>query len=345
MASSSRNERAPDICFVCCIESGLLEPMTLYLVESLRRFGGRLRSSAVVAVTPRFGPPLRRSTRELLRELDVEHLRVPLHSRFSWYHYLNKPVALAHAEKLANTELMAFLDSDVLVLGEPTELALAGNVDFTASVSDVALGGTTGAADPTEPAWRAICDLAGVTLSELPWVTTHLDRRRIRLYFNSGVFAYRRTTELGRELRDMLTTVLRRRIRLPGSASRVVEQVLLTPLVIRHGLRWTGLPFTHNHTMASYMPEYYRAETFRTARIVHYHDSMEPHFWPTFAQRLGAEHPEVAEWLRPHGPIATYASPSARALAELLRVERGVRRRAYEVGERRRRMPDVHRAP
>jgi hypothetical protein len=172
-----------------------------------------------------------------------------------------------------------------------------------------------------------------VALSDLPWVTTHLDQTRIRLYFNSGVFAYRRTTELGRELRDMLTTVLSRRIRLPGSASRVVEQVLLTPLVIRHGLRWTGLPFTHNHTMASYLPEYYRPEAFRMARIVHYHDSMERHFWPTFLQRLGAEHPEVAEWLRPLGPIENRASPPARALSEVLRVERGVRRRAYEVGD------------
>lgn len=46
------------ITFVCCVESGLLENQTVRMIESLRRWGGRLRESPIFAVTPRIGSPL-----------------------------------------------------------------------------------------------------------------------------------------------------------------------------------------------------------------------------------------------------------------------------------------------
>ena len=59
--------------FVCCVESGWLETQTIRLVESLRKFGGTFSQEPVIAVTPRFGPPLSKRTHAQFRELGVTH--------------------------------------------------------------------------------------------------------------------------------------------------------------------------------------------------------------------------------------------------------------------------------
>jgi hypothetical protein len=86
---SSTSHDAPDalptgtdsICFVACVESGPLEAQTVRLADSIRRFGGRLAGSDIIAVTPRFGPPLARETRRRFAELGVRHERIPAHRR------------------------------------------------------------------------------------------------------------------------------------------------------------------------------------------------------------------------------------------------------------------------
>ena len=66
-----------DIAVVCCVEAGPLELMTVRMVESLRRFGGRFSRMDVFAVTPRFGASLLRSTLRAFQALDVRYLRFP----------------------------------------------------------------------------------------------------------------------------------------------------------------------------------------------------------------------------------------------------------------------------
>jgi len=326
----SRSSRPGDeILFVCCVESGVLEAMCVRLFESLRLFGGRFAASPAMAVTPRFGPPLGRGTLRAFEELDVEYVRVPLESRFSWFHFLNKHAALRHAEDHASTSLIAYLDADTLVLGEPEAFRLDDAVDFAAMTSDVTVGATSGADDPHDAAWRSICEVAGVSIDELPWMTTHLDHERIRLYFQGGVYIYRREIRFGLKMQELLTSVLVQKVRLPGGAWTFLEQALPGPLVVKNHFLWSELPFSHNHTMSSYLPQFYDARAFAHARVVHYHDSMSPDYWPTFLGRLADAHPPVAEWLRTLEPIVDDSPRLWRAVNQLLRIERGLRRRAY----------------
>jgi len=322
---------AHELCFVCCIESGILESLTLRLVESIRSFGGGFSKSPIVAVTPRRGPRLSRATVVRLRELDVEYIRMPLIPRYAWFNFLNKPAALAHVEEQADAASIAFVDSDVLVLGEPIALALPDGVDVIAAVPDIAVGATTGPGDEMDDAWRALCELCSVKLDDLPWVTTRLDRQQIRLCFQAGVFAYRRELGLGTAYRDAVISTMDGGIRLPGTAWTFLEQALLAPLVVGRGLRWRQLPFDHNLTMASYLTQYFRAEELRDARLVHYHDSMAPHFWPTFLERLAVDHASVGSWLEPLGPAVDEAPWDARMVRTAMRAQRGLRRRAHHV--------------
>jgi hypothetical protein len=245
---------------------------------------------------------------------------------YSWYHYLNKPVALRAAEGIVETELVAFLDSDTLVLGEPASLLLEDGVDFTACISDIELGGTTGPGHPSEEGWRRVCELAGTSVDHLPWVEAPLDRVRMRLYFNSGVMAYRRSKRLGALQLDLLTRVFEEGVQLDGSATRMLEQVVLAPLAVARGIAWQALPFSHNTAMISYTP--YVPDHLREAVVLHYHDSMSPSRWAEFMARMEVERPESAEWLRAAGPIVNPARYPQRAAGEVLRIARGVRRRA-----------------
>ena len=116
MSDPDRTTPTSRITFACCVEYGTLEEGTLRLVESLRRFGGRFAGAHVVAVTPRRGPKLRTATLRKFSKLGVDYVRVAPENRYAWMPYLNKYFALKEAQQRANGDLVAWMDSDVLVL-------------------------------------------------------------------------------------------------------------------------------------------------------------------------------------------------------------------------------------
>jgi hypothetical protein len=321
----------PSICFVACVESGPLEAQTVRLVESIRRYGGALADGDFVAVTPRFGPPLSRATRRRFDELGVRHARLRSHPQYAWYHYLNTPIALAAAEELTDADLLCWTDSDLLFLGEPSELLIGDDLDFIAGSTDNGVVGSTGPDSPFEDDWRRLCDAVGVDVEELPWVTTHLEQERIRLYFQAGVFSYRRGIGFSQTYLDLCIAALDKRFGFSHKAENYTDQAVLGLTAHKMGLRWRQLSPTHNFPMASFLPHADRPEELAQARILHYHDSMQPHFWATCLERLSHDHSEVHEWLSAQAPLSDPAPATSRALREVLRVARGVPRRRYRL--------------
>ena len=191
--------RRPSLTVVLCVEAGLLEPMTIRMVESLRRFGGRFADVDVVAVTPRLGPPLASATRRAMRDIGVRHLDIRPLTPYTWHHYMNKPQALMAAEGVCDTDAIAWLDSDVIILSEPGDLDLPAGCDFVASAPDTGIIGSHGSDDPNDAFWGRAASLIERRAEDLPWATTG-DGHRIRFYWNAGVFTYRRSSFLGREL-------------------------------------------------------------------------------------------------------------------------------------------------
>jgi len=104
----------PEMTFVCCVESGSLESQTVRMVTSLRKRGGQFANAPIVAVTPRFGPPLSKQTHRAFDALDVTYIRRTSKFRFSWFKFLNKPLSLVFAEESIDSEVIGFLDSDLL---------------------------------------------------------------------------------------------------------------------------------------------------------------------------------------------------------------------------------------
>jgi len=325
-------DKAPSVTFVCCVESGPLEDQARRLAQSLRRFGGRFSSSPLLAVQARPGPGLSAGTLSAFEEAGVRYARIPGVQGLAWNKFLNKPMALAWAAKEGSSRLLCWLDSDILVTGEPDAFSLAPGIGFAACAPDKNLG-TAGPGDPNEPYWEAVCAALGMDIASLPMIVTKAEGTRIRFYFNSGVFVFERDGPLAE-------TFLRTCLDLAGAqlASRhagifFLDQVALGLSALRAGTAWEELPLSHNHTLGSKAPPILASpEAVSKAKILHYHDALWPPHWQGLLDLLGRSLPDVRAWLEPQGPMRNPAGMPARIHSRILAFLRRNKQKRYEEG-------------
>ncbi|MBD2778377.1 hypothetical protein ICL16_41635 [Iningainema sp. BLCCT55] len=299
------------------------------MIQSLRRWGGKFASAPIFAVTPRFGPPLTHKTRQLLEDLQVQYLRFQKKSNYPWNTYLNKLYALQAVEQRVKSECVAWLDSDLLVLNEPDQLTLNQEESFAACAPDKNIG-TTGVDDPHEPYWREICKYIGLDIEDLPWIKTEQEGIRIRLYWNSGLFVYRRSTNFAEHYLQTFFQMCDSRIASHESGCFFNDQVALGLTMVKMGIPWRALPYSHNYSMGSRTHKHwYSEEKLTKAKIIHYHDAMLPDFWETFLECLSKTHPPVADWLSPLGPLRKESPLQWRAMNKLLHTFRLQQKQAY----------------
>lgn len=321
----------PDITFVCCIESGSLELQTIRMVESLRRWGGRFADVPVYAVSPRFSPPITKSTRLALEKFQVKHLSFQTKNKYSWYKFLNKPLSLAAVEKIATTECIGWLDSDLLVVDEPYQLELSESESIIACASDKNVG-TAGGEDPNEPYWKEVCQHLGLNIEDLPWTQTELEKERIRLYWNTGIFSYRRSTNFGQKYLDTVIKLLDAFIASHKTKIYFHEQMSVGLAVAKNKIPWSPLSRSHNFSVNTNRPkEYYNLQEMKEAKIIHYHGAMtEAFYWETFMDLLKITHPDIADWLKPLGTIQkNQTSYTSRVFRKLLDYKRLRKQKAY----------------
>ena len=307
------------ITFVTCVESGPLETQVVRMVESLRRFGGSYADCPVWAIKPRFGPPVGRRTRRAFDSLGVEFHSTSRADGFGWYPFLNKTRAVVYGAEHAPTEYVGWLDADLVFTGDPTELCPTAADDVVACSPDNP-GGSTGPGDANEPYWREACAVNDFDVDQLPWVTTEREQERIRLYWNGGIFTFRRATGFAQEYERCTTRLLDARLASAVTGVFFLEQSALGIAAAKMGLRRRQLSHSHNYEMGSAIHErWYTEDKLRAARLVHHHDCMWPAFWPTFLGCLKRTHPDVAGWLEPLGPLANEAPRPYRVVAKALK--------------------------
>jgi hypothetical protein len=317
------------ITFVCCVESGSLETQTTRMIESLRRWGGKFANAPIFAVTPRFGPPISDQTRQIFDKFKVEYLHFQEKSKYSWNKFLNKPYAIRAVEKLVTSECIGWLDSDLLFVDEPEQLTIQEGESFLACASDKNIG-TTGPQDSCEGYWQEICQCMGIDIEQLPWIKTEQEGVSIRLYWNSGVFVYRRSSSFGEHYLQACLQLCDSNIASHESGFFFNDQIALGLTMVKMGIPWRALPYSHNYSMGSKTyKHWYSEEKLRAAKIVHYHDAMWPWFWDTFIECLSKTHPTVADWLISIGPMKNEAPVQWRAMKKLLDFTRSRQEQAY----------------
>lgn len=318
-----------DITFICCVESGFLESQTVLMIESLRRYGGVYKDLPIIAMTPRFGPPISKLTKERFKALSVLHISFRPKNKFSWKAFLNKHFAMAKAEEICDSEFLCWLDSDLLFTGEPSGLFLDQNEDFTACPSDVA-GASCGVDDPMDIYWEEVCLIFGIDIDSLPWVKAFVEKKDMRFYFNSGIFLYRRQTQLSRRHLENTLRFFDAKIS-SKTTGGFFTQHILGITVHQMGLAWKVLPHTHNYGTGAKMlgqwvnpasPVNPDDETLRNCTVIHYHNVMWPKYYDQFLSLLESFRPETARWLQKKGPLVNTAPPIWRATGRVLKVLR-----------------------
>ncbi|MEL6928880.1 MAG: hypothetical protein AAFO95_09615, partial [Cyanobacteria bacterium J06600_6] len=178
------------IAFVMCTEAGGLEQESLLMVESLRRFAGAMKDTPIYSYQVREGKDVSSATIAKLESFGVKHQKVVLNTKYPDYPLANKPLLGAYVEQNLAAEIIVFLDSDLVFFREPQEFWLPPDYDIGIRPEHEKMIGSEGAEDANDSYWQHLYSLAGVV--EPQYVTTTVDRRQVKAFWNSGVVAVRR---------------------------------------------------------------------------------------------------------------------------------------------------------
>ena len=299
--SSRSHAQATDATtIVCCIEAGRVEKQTLVMLETLRRWGGPVGQSRVLAVIPRRGRRLSKATISRLDSFGVELHDGSSRNRMSWYNWYAKIVAARLAEDIATTPIVVWLDSDALVLGPLVELGLPHGDDFTARRDPLMPG--LDVASPFLDYFRLACETVGANWEDTPLLPT--DGGPSRLVFNAGVYAFRRGLGFSEAYEDSTARLIQGRIAPANGCFWYNEQTALLLAMMRTRMRFRELTQHENHMVfVELIDGEGAAPSIADARLVHYSRSMYPQYWARFMKRVERERPEHYDWLFRNGPI------------------------------------------
>lgn len=305
---------------VTVIEAGPLEKQVLLLVESLRRWGGRLANSRVLVVQPRNGPRLQSKTVKTFDKLGIEYNRIVRDDGLDWFAYLNKTAAVKYVAEQHPHSRIVWLDADILIVGEPSALVLRDGVQFAACASDKNIG-TARDDDENAPYFRACCSALGVDYASLPYVETEVERIAIRAYWNSGVYTFKAASGLAQAHHQFTLKLVTNRVASMQSKLFFSDQIALGLAAHALDLKFKGLPGTHNYSV---QPATVSASLTRPTdvRILHYHGCLWPGAFDDLCSGLDTVNPDAAAWLRTQGPLDVAMPIKARIYRKMLELHR-----------------------
>ncbi len=321
----------PDLTFVLCVEPGPLELQSLWLVESLRRWGGRFSQCDVLAVNPRMGLDVSKDTLRQYKDLKVDYHHIRPTHQASWYNNLNKATSLSWVEANVDSEIIAWLDTDTLIVGEPECLDLPDGVNFTAMPASTRNDiGSTGEGCEKEPYWKALCQALDLNHKDFPWIPCQEhEGGQMKMYWQGGVYAYRRSTRLGATHQQSFLDRLRTRIASQHAGIYFYDQTSLALAVHRLGLSFEVLPGSHNFGINKIRADEISTEGLKNARVLHYFGSLWPDFFDRFIEVVRTERPDVADWLQEKGALHNPNGRIAKTVGKALKVYRQKKMEAF----------------
>lgn len=314
------------VTFCTVIESGALESEALLLFESIRALGGLLARAPIIAGVPRFGVPLKRSTKRALQRLDVELINAIRKDELTWFPYLNKTAVLVKASEMVSGTIV-WLDADIAVLKDIPLLNLDGSpYEFAASCTDKNIG-TARDDDEYAPYFQACCKGVGVDFESLPYIITEREKIAIRSYWNSGVFSFLANTGLATKFDEFTKTLIRSGIANRGCGIFVTDQIALSLAVNALKLSVLSLPQSYNYHAGDANGLRRAIERNDEINILHYHGANWHQSHYAFCDALNRISPEAAQLFKNAGPIDRSLPWPAKAARKLIGMAREHRQR------------------
>jgi hypothetical protein len=154
----------------------------------------------------------------------------------------------------------------------------------------------------------------------------------MRLYFNSGVFVWRRSSNFAKAYLDTFVALLKSRLAQHDGNFFTADQVIIAPILIAHNLKWKHLDLADHHMIFQGMIHgAAAAPNMSNSSVIHYSRSLTPPYRDRFLDRLRSELPQIHSLVTSNPVLErTSAGLAARATATLLKTYRGGRWRLYE---------------
>lgn len=168
------------------------ERESLLLARSLRTFGGKLAGHPLWLMMPQTLDQVEESTLKALREVDVQVHRFNAPEEALKFPFGGKVYAAAAAEALASskTDILVWMDSDIVFAGEPVNLTLDETVSL--GYRPVMLKNISALYDePLDGFWDVIYKQCKTPSERVFPMLTTVDRVRIRPHFNAGIQSVR----------------------------------------------------------------------------------------------------------------------------------------------------------
>jgi hypothetical protein len=166
------------------------EVESLMLAHSIRAFAGELRNNPIWVLIPQSVETLSTPTRRELLALDAQLIPFDVERETLEFWFGGKVIASAAAESLAQTDLLVWMDSDTLVLNEPTEFRLDAGKHL--GCRPVMLKNISSPYDePLNRFWELVYRGCNTPPERIFPLTTTVDGVRIRAQFNAGLSVVR----------------------------------------------------------------------------------------------------------------------------------------------------------
>ena len=184
--------------FAFMIYPGKLAWQSCLLAESIRTFAGNMANDPIWVLVPQSVASLSAETRANLQAQQVRMIPFPVGETASGFPFAAKVIAAAAAESVAMTEsdhALVWLDTDSLVIQEPTALVLAAEKQVGYRPVDHTLIGLLWDT-PLDNFWELVYRRCGVPAARPFPMTASVDEKRIRPYFNAGMLVVRPGNQL-----------------------------------------------------------------------------------------------------------------------------------------------------
>ena len=182
----NREMTSTDTTIVTCVEAGPLEAQVLLLAESIRSFGGPSSKVEIIAAKPRRGPKVNSRTLREFKRLQVEFIDQVFNAELDWWNNANKSSVMSQLETRISTPYITWMDGDMVALRQLDNLCPLKGSQFIARAGEGYLG--SDGTDKNAPYWHKLCELVGIHFHRFPEINSFPERRRIRAYWQTGIY-------------------------------------------------------------------------------------------------------------------------------------------------------------
>jgi hypothetical protein len=273
------------LAFVICTEPGRLEPQSLMLAESIRKFCGSLKHTPIYSFHPRTGVPIDLKTQEAFEKLGVIHQQLPINQEFHEYYLANKPLTCAYAEQNIDAEILVFLDSDQCFFAEPTEFLLPINCNVRMRPEYGKGIGSIGSKDSYEWYWQKLYQVLGVKREV--FVNTPIANKKIRAYWNSGLVAVRKNAGIFTSWKENFEKVMRLDIITPQGIYFLEQSILsVTLCALEENVSHFSNNYSYPLPLHNRLSKQYRLKQWDDLISTHYFNLFYYHDWNTQIKKM-----------------------------------------------------------